>query len=471
MIGLGRAGFAAARALAGAAGSGAVRIWDGAADNVQLKRAAELRRLGVEAQLGGDGLDLLKGACTIVKSPGVPPEIPLVAEALRRRLPLVDELEIGWHLVAAPTVAVTGTNGKSTTAALLTRVLAEHGLVPRLAGNTDFGPPLSDLAAEEQPSSIVAEVSSYQAEFASKLAVDAAVFTNLTPDHLNRHRTMEAYREAKRNLFVRDEWCVPLASLNFDDSLGRRLAAEVRERGGRALTYGFGAGADYRLVDSRWGRREAETVVETPDGTALLRTRLPGRPNAANATAVLALADGLGLAREATLAALAAVDPVPGRYEEIAVDRPFDVVVDFAHSPDSVARNLETARETAAARGGRVLTVLCLLGRTAPLIGPEVGAAARRLSDHLILCGSSYRGEPPLVGLTALLQGARPVEGGRLEIVLRRRAAIASALTAARAGDVVMIVGRGPTTREATDWRGGYVELDDRQVVRELTAS
>jgi UDP-N-acetylmuramoyl-L-alanyl-D-glutamate--2,6-diaminopimelate ligase len=420
--------------------------------------------------LGGDGLAALGNAQTVVKSPGVPPEIPVVAEALRRGVTLVDELEIGWHLVPSPTVAVTGTNGKSTSAALLTQVLAAHGLIPTLAGNTDFGPSLSDLAAEEPPASVVAEVSSYQTEFVSKLAVDAAVFTNLTPDHLNRHRTMEAYGEAKRNLFVRDEWCVPLASLNFDDALGRRIAGEVRERGGRALTYGFGAGADYRLTDSRWGRREAEAVVESPDGTVRLRSRLPGRHNAANATAVLALADGLGLPREVTLAAVAAVDPVPGRYEEIEVDRPYDVVVDFAHSPDSVARNLETARESAAGRGGRVLTVLCLLGRTAPFIGAEVGAVARRLSDHLILCGSSYRGEPRLVALAALLDGARPAEGGQLEIVVDRRAAIARALAAARPGDLVMIVGRGPITREATDWRGGFVELDDRQVVRELTA-
>jgi UDP-N-acetylmuramoyl-L-alanyl-D-glutamate--2,6-diaminopimelate ligase len=445
-----------------------VRVWDAAADSVQLERAAELRGLGVEVRLGGDGLDVLGEARTVVKSPGVPPEAPLVAEARRRGLRLVDELEIGWLLVPVPTVAVTGTNGKSTTAALMVEVLAAHGLAPALAGNTDFGPSLSDLAGE-RPTSIVAEVSSYQTEFASELAVDAAVFTNLTPDHLNRHRTMEAYGAAKRKLFVRGDWCVPFASVNWDDELGRRLAGEVRERGGKVLTYGSGAGADYRIVESSWGRCEAEAVVETPDGVARLESRMPGRHNAENATAVLALGDGFGLPRETTLAAIAAVEPVPGRYEAIEVDRPFDVVVDFAHSPDSVTRNLETARETARARGGRVLTVLCLLGRTAPLIGPEVGAAARRLSDHLVLCGSSYRGEPRLVALAALLAGARAQAGGRLETVVDRRAAIAKVLEAAEAGDVVMIVGRGPVIREATDWRGGFVELDDREVVRELT--
>jgi UDP-N-acetylmuramoyl-L-alanyl-D-glutamate--2,6-diaminopimelate ligase len=470
VVGLGKAGFAAARELAEAAAPGAVRAWDSAADTIQKEGERELERIGVKVGLGGDGLDLLAGVRTLVKSPGVPPEIPLVEEARRRGMALVDELEIGWLLVPAPTVAVTGTNGKSTTAAILTQVLGAHGLQPALAGNTEFGPSLSELAAGGPPASVVAEVSSYQTEFAAELAVDAAVFTNLTPDHLNRHRGMEAYAAAKRRLFVRGDWCVPLASLNADDALGRDLCREVRERGGRALTYGFDEGADYRIVDSRWGMREAESVVETPAGTVRVESRMPGRHNAANAVAALALADGLGLPREATLSALAAVPPVPGRYEAIAVERPFDVVIDFANSPDSVARNLETARETAAARGGRVLTVLCLLGRAAPFIGPEVGAVARRLSDHLVLSGSSYRGEPRLVAMAALLAGARPLDRGGLEIVVDRRQAIAKALEAAAAGDVLMILGRGPTAVEATDRRGGFVELDDREVVRELLA-
>jgi UDP-N-acetylmuramoyl-L-alanyl-D-glutamate--2,6-diaminopimelate ligase len=449
-------------------GAASVRAWDGVADAAQLERAAELRRVGVQVSLGGGGLDLLEGTRTVVKSPGVPPEIPLVAQALRLGLLLVDELEIGWLLVPSPTVAVTGTNGKSTTTALLVQVFAAHGLDPVLAGNTEFGPSLSEMAGAEPPRSIVAEVSSYQTEFATELAVDAAVFTNLTPDHLNRHQNMEAYGAAKRNLFVRGDWCVPLATLNVDDALGVDLAAEVRERGGRVLTYGFEDEAAYRIVDCRWGLREAESVVETPGGTVRIESRLPGRHNAANLTAALALADGLGLARADTLSALATASPVPGRFEAVEVERPFDVVVDFSNSPDSVARNLETARAIAEGRGGRVVTVLCLLGRTAPFIGAEVGAAARQLSDHLILSGSSYRGEARLLALEALLAGARPIDRGSLEIVLDRRAAIAKALEIAEDGDVVMILGRGPTTREATDWRGGFVELDDREVVREL---
>jgi UDP-N-acetylmuramoyl-L-alanyl-D-glutamate--2,6-diaminopimelate ligase len=398
----------------------------------------------------------------------VPPGVPLVAEALRRGLLLVDELEIGWHLVAGPAVAVTGTQGKSTTSAICVELLKAQGLEPVLTGNTEFGPALSGLATGEPPRSVVAEVSSYQAEFAHRLAFDAAVFTNLTPDHLNRHRDMEAYAAAKSRLFVRGDWCVPLASLNFDDRVGRALAGEIGERGGRALTYGFEEGADYRIASCRWGLRDAEVAVEAPDGMVRFETSLPGAHNAANATAVLALGDGLGLSRESTLAALAAASPVPGRFELVEVGRPFDVVVDYAYTRHSVQQVLQTGRRLVTDRGGRLVVVLAVVGRSGPVIGREVAERARELSDLLILSASSYRGEPRLVTLAALAAGARSASGGGLEIVIDRRKAIERALAAARPGDLVMILGRGPTAREATDWHGGFVDLDDREIVREL---
>ena len=468
VVGLGQAGFAAARALAKAVGADSVRAWDAAVDTVQLERAAALRRAGVRVQLGGDGIEAIADAGTIVKSPGVPPEVPVVAEALRRGLPLVDELEIGWHLVAAPAIAVTGTNGKSTTTALCHELFRAHGLSPALTGNSEFAPPLSELALGEPPRSVVVEVSSYQTEFARSLAFNAAIFTNLTRDHLNRHADMEAYGTAKRRLFVRGEWCIPLASLNFDDAFCRRIAAEVQERGGAVLTHGFEKGADYRIAECRWSLREAETAVEAPDGTVRFESQLPGPHNALNATAVLALADGLELPREETLAAIARAQPVPGRFESVEADLPFDVIVDYAYARSSVEAVLRTGRRLVAERDGRLLAVLAIVGRAGPIIGREVASRARELSDHLILCASSYRGEPRMVTLAEMAAGARTASGGELEIVIDRRKAIARALEQARPGDLVMLLGRGPTSREATDWRGGFVELDDRQIVREL---
>jgi UDP-N-acetylmuramoylalanine-D-glutamate ligase len=445
-----------------------VRAWDGAADAAQLKKAAELRRAGVEVRLGGDGLDLLRGARTIVKSPGVPPETLVVAEGSRLGLRLVDELEIGWSLISAPVLAVTGTKGKTTTSFLFVEMLRAHGLDPALVGNTNFGSPVSELALGEAPDSLVVEVSSYQAEFATELAVDAAAFTNLSPDHLNRHKGMEEYAEAKRRLFVRGDWCVPLGSFNADDPLGRRFAREVGERGGNALTYGVAAEADYRIAECRWDLRRAEVVFEAPGGRIEMETRLPGAHNAANVAAALALSEGLGLPREPTVKALSRATAPPGRFEVLDLNQPFDVVVDVAIMTDSVTKVLETARELVAPGGGRLLTVSSIMGYSAPLIGRESGVVARQLSDHLVLTATSYRGEPRLVALAELAAGARAVPGGTLEIVIDRREAIARILSLAREGDVVAILGRGWVPREATDEHGGFRHLDDREIVREL---
>jgi UDP-N-acetylmuramoylalanine-D-glutamate ligase len=468
VVGLGRAGLAAARALAAAADPEATRVWDLEADPPQQQRARALRQIGVDVRLGGDGLDALGDVRTVVKSPGVPPEIPVLAAAARRGIEIVDELDIGWRLVSAPTVAVTGTNGKTTVSALCVEVLAEHGFEPALAGNTLLGPPLSELSLAPPPRSVVAEVSSYQAEYSRALAVDAAIFTNLTPDHLNRHGTMEAYGAAKRRLFIRDDWTVPLAAVNVDDRLGRELADEIEIRGSRALRYGWDTNAAYRIVECSSGLTEGEVRVEAPDGPVDFVTRLPGGHNAANATAVLALADGLGLPRAGTLAALASTAPVPGRFEVIAVDRPFDIVVDLAYTVDSIAKFLAAARARVSQHGGRILTVLAIVGRAGPETGGAAAALARELSDHLILSGTSYRGESRLVSLQAMAVGARAAGGCELEIVIDREAAISRAIAAARPGDFVAILGRGSIRYEATDTRGGSRPLDDRQVAREI---
>ncbi len=468
VVGLGKAGRAAALALAGRTAAGATAAWDGGADSPQQIAARELREQGIRVELGGEGLDLLAGTRTIVKSPGVPLDIPLLLEARRRGIAVVGEFEIGWQLVSAPTVAVTGTNGKTTVSGLCMEVLAGHGLDPVLAGNSEIGPALSALALGPPPRSVVAEVSSFQAELATVLAVDAAVFTNLTPDHLTRHGTMEAYGAAKRRLFLRDGFAVPLAVLNCDDPLGRGLAAELDSRGGRVVRYGRDAAADYRIRACEWGLRESEIEVECPDGSMRLRTRLPGLHNAANAVAVLGLADGLGLPRKPTVAALAGAPGVPGRFEVVDVDRPFDVIVDLGYTADSVGQALAAARAVVAPRKGRLLTVLAVVGRVGPMVGPEAAAEARRRSDHLILSGTSYYGEPRLVTLAAMLGGARAARGCPYEVVIDRAAAIRRALAMARPGDLIAVLGRGPTAREATDARGGFRPLDDREVVREF---
>ena len=420
--------------------------------------------------MGGDGLDVLAGVGTLVKSPGVPLEIAVVAEARRRGIGIVDELDIGWRLVAAPTVAVTGTNGKSTVAGLCVSVLGGAWVEPGSQREHRVRPAPERACASEAPRSIVAEVSSYPAECSPALAVEGAIFTNLTPRPPQPAPDDGGlWRQPSGHSSSSDAETVPVAALNADDELGRAIADDVEDRGGRAIRYGTDAGAEYRIMGCRWGLREAEVEIESPDGPIGLVTRLPGAHNAHNAVSVLAMADGLGLPRDPTLAALAAAAPTPGRFEPVDVGRPFDVVVDFAYSLDSVSAVLDAARPVVESRRGRLITVLGVVGRAGPVSGDEVAAAARERSEHLILSGTSYRGEPRLVTLARLAAGARAARGGELEIVIDRRRAIARR----DGGRAPGRSGRDPRprarpSREATDRRGGFVRLDDRQAAREL---
>ena len=290
---------------------------------------------------------------TAIKSPGIGLDHPLLEAARGKGILVIDELELGWRLSTSPVVAVTGTNGKSTTVALVEAALRAGGRRPTVAGNVeaDQGVPLSAVPPDHD-GWVVAEVSSYQAEGSPEFLPSAAVLTNLTEDHLRRHGSMTEYAAAKRRVFVRGDRSVELAVLNADDAFGASLAVEVSERGGRVLTYGFNGARDYRLSSLRSTLLEGLVGVDTPSGQVRIETGLPGPHNAANVAAALALADGLGLAREPTLAALASAPPVPGRFEPIELSRPFDVIVDFAHSPDGVRQVLRTARELVAERRG-----------------------------------------------------------------------------------------------------------------------
>jgi UDP-N-acetylmuramoyl-L-alanyl-D-glutamate--2,6-diaminopimelate ligase len=301
-----------------------------------------------------------------------------------------------------------------------------------------------------------------------ELLPQAAVFTNLTPDHLHWHGSMKAYGQAKRRLFIDGRRTVELAVLNADDPFGRSLAREIGERGGRTITYGHAQDADYRLTGCRWDARESRVALETPSGPLEIHARLPGPHNAANVATALAVADGLGLARTPTIAAIAAASLPPGRFEPVDAGQPFEVIVDFAHSPDSLTRVLAAMREIATAGCGQLIAVVGLAPSGERSTREECGRAVRAGSDHLILSAWSLKGEPSLVALCGLLAGARQTIGATLEVVLDRRAAIAHGLSLARPGDVVAILGRGPLTGMTLDAHSAPIAFDDREVAREL---
>jgi UDP-N-acetylmuramoyl-L-alanyl-D-glutamate--2,6-diaminopimelate ligase len=468
VAGLGKAGQAAAEALLATPAADGVHAWDGKTIGDVRTAARRLRRRGVDVRLGGDGLDTLDAAgpgTTVVKSPGIDFDIPLLQAAAARGLEVFDELELGWRLSDRPIVGVTGTNGKSTTAQLIAAVLRTTGENACLAGNTEFGPPLTAAPADGW---VVCEVSSFQLEASPSFLPDIAVFTNLTPEHLTRHLTMERYGEAKRAMFVRGERTAGAAIVNYDDPYGRHLTRDVAALGRRVLTYGFDADADIRIEQADWDVREARLRLRTPAGIVRCSTRLPGAHNAANTAAAFAVGHSLGLPAIEIANTLVDVAAPPGRWEVITESESFDVVVDYGHTPDGIRQALTTARGVVDAREDAALrTVFGAVGLRDREKARESGRVAGELSDHLILTtGSAPRG--PRVVRLAELRRAASGSGVEVETVLERRAAIERAIARAQPGDVVVVLGLGALQRIVLDAAGTVQANDDRETVREI---
>ena len=345
-----------------------------------------------------------------------------------------------------------------------------RALTPSSPATSTPGPAFTELSGDEGDV-VVCEASSFQLEGCPAFLPEAALFTNLTHEHLDRHVTIRRYAAAKRRMFVRGRACAPVAVVNVDDRLGARLAEEVLSRGGSALRYGETARADYRLVDCSWTVSDGWVCADTPRGRVELSTRLPGRHNALNALAALALGDALHVAPTRAAAAIGSTAAVPGRFQVIEGDQPFDVVVDYAHNPDGVRHALEAARGLIGARGpGACLRVVC----SAPRIRNQhqrqlMGRIAASMADHLILTTERWPETDASTELPSGFEaGARERPIGCCEVVLDRSDAIARALSAARPGDLVMILGRGSLSGVLLDRSGRPRQFDDRDTARRL---
>ena len=474
VAGLGRAGCAAVDALLAFVPAARIVAWDGASGGRVRSVARGLRRRGVEVQLGGGGVSALEAAgpgATVIWSPGLEPDLPLLRCAKDRGLDVLAELELGWRLTRGPIVGVTGTNGKSTTCQLICMALAAGGRGARLAGNTDFGVPLSAAAgsAADRDDWIVCEVSTFQLESCTSFLPDLAILTNLTLEHLARHGNMGCYGALKRSMFLRGERHALSAVVNLDDPFGRRLAGELSRAGVGVLGYGFDADADVRVERAEWDMREARTSLSTPEGPVELATRLPGRYNASNVAAALAASHALGLSVARTAEALQGAGPPPGRWEVMTEHEHFDVIVDFAHNPDGVRQLLEAARTVIDTRPGAVLrTVLGPTGKHHGEKARQLGALVGALSDHLVLTTGTGTYGPRVVRLDELRRAARGA--GLLEVVLDRRAAIEHAIAAARPGDVIAVLGVGALPELVLDAAGTLLPFDDREAVRQSLA-
>jgi UDP-N-acetylmuramoyl-L-alanyl-D-glutamate--2,6-diaminopimelate ligase len=298
----------------------------------------------------------------------------------------------------------------------------------------------------------------------------AAIFTNLTQDHLDFHLTMDDYFLAKRRLFAPPDGGEPprVAVVNVDDRYGRRLAEELRgpagRRGRALLTFAIDREAAYRAADVESGFAGSSFTALTPEGPIALSTSLPGRFNVQNVLGAVAAVRALGLPLEAIAAALPQAGRVPGRFEPVDEGQPFAVLVDYAHTPDSLENVLQAARPLTRGR------LWCVFGcggdrdrGKRPLMG-EIGA---RLADRTIVTSDNPRSEQPEAIVEQILAGvpaAARVE--RLSVEVDRRAAIEAAVREAREGDVVVIAGKGH--EQGQELAGGEkIPFDDVTVARE----
>ena len=443
-----------------------MHVWDAAEDDALRETAAALRALGASVTLGGDGLALLDAdpaPAAIVKSPGIPARVPLLAAAAARSLPVLDELELAWRLDDRPVVAVTGTNGKSTVAELLRSVLAAAGRRPQIVGNTLTGSPFCELPPDGADT-LVAEVSSFQLEGVDAFLPDAAAVTNLTPEHLWHHGTMARYAAAKRRLVLGPGGVVPIAAIGTHEAFGAQLADAAQAGGARVAR--VGPAGDYTVTGVAIGWSGTRATARTPAGPVEVDVASHGAHMADNALLALALADLLELDRSTSLPALAAAAPVPGRFERVDDDGPVAVVVDFAHNAAGIAAVLRTARALAPAGAVHIACSAPWAYDEAALaaMGTAAGAA-----DSVVVTSDRWRPDEPREAPPAFERGARAAGRAAVTAEPDRAAAIAAAIGAAVPGDVVLILGRG-ARRVALDDDGNRIPFDDRDVARAILA-
>jgi UDP-N-acetylmuramoyl-L-alanyl-D-glutamate--2,6-diaminopimelate ligase len=389
---------------------------------------------------------LERGAAALVVERRLEVEAPqLVVPSVRAAMPRAAVEFFGDPTARLPVAAITGTNGKTTTAYLLWSILAAAGEQPGLLTNVErrVGTDVREVELNTPESIDLQRLFGEMLDQGNRACVMEAtsmasakgrlegtrfavlVFTNLTQDHLDFHGTMEEYFESKRRLFAQADRAV----VNVGDEYGQRLAAELPD----ATTFGPG------------------------DALGELELKLPGRFNIENALAAVAAARTLGIGEQAIKQGIEAVDRVPGRFDRVDEGQPFTVFVDYAHTPGALETALEAARVLA--HGGRVICVFGAGGDRDRAKRPLMGQVVSELADLSLVTSDNPRSEDPAS------IAAEVVDGLDLEVELDRRRAIERALELARPGDIVVIAGKGH--EQGQEIGGRKLPFDDRQVARE----
>lgn len=421
-----------------------------------------------------------RGAAAVVCARQLPLAVPqAIVSDTRRALALGAARFYGDPTQSLDVVGITGTNGKTTTTYLLDSILRTAGRTTGLIGtvetriaderliSTRTTPESADLQgllarmAGLGVTAVSMEVSSHAIDLHRVDGVRFAVgaFTNLTQDHLDYHSTLEEYWAVKSRLFT--EFDMAERVVNLDDPRGADLAASTEAR----WTVGRSKAAIVRAADEQPGPTSTAFSLLTPAGTARLVLPLAGAYNVSNALVAAASALALGVSLADVAAGLEAAPQVPGRLERIDAGQPFSVLVDYAHTPDSLAKAIAAVREVTP---GRVITVFGCGGDRDPQKRALMGEAAGVGSDEVIVTSDNPRSEDPVGIILAIEDGLKPT-GASYAVEVDRRAGIRAALALAAPGDAVLIAGKGHEDYQIFADR--TIHFDDREVAREELSS
>ena len=376
---------------------------------------------------------------------------------------------------------VTGTNGKTTTAFMLDAMLNDTGRKTVLVGTIEYHvageirpsphttPESRDLfelfsaGVEAGATEAVMEVSSHALKQGRVwgLGFDVAIFTNLTRDHLDYHRTMENYFAAKARLFDGSQAPAPRVSvINLEDPYGARLAETARDAHSEVFGYGIEQGV-FRAEDLHMAPYGMSFTMQTPGARIPIRSRLTGRVNVQNLLAATAAALARGLTADQIAEGAEALACVPGRFQTVDRGQPFTVVVDYAHTDDAIRNLTALAREFVSGTGGRVITLFGCGGDRDRAKRPLMGRAAGEGSDFVVLTSDNPRSEDPTAILEDILPGLRET-GVKFKTEPDRAQAIRLAMQSAATGDIVLLAGKGHEKVQILPT--GVIPFDDAEV-------
>jgi UDP-N-acetylmuramoyl-L-alanyl-D-glutamate--2,6-diaminopimelate ligase len=379
-------------------------------------------------------------------------------------------------------IGVTGTNGKTTSTFLMASILKSAGLKTGTVGTLG-----AEAMGEELPSdrttpeadqlqgllsemltrgaqAVAMEVSSHALDQGRTegCEYDAAIFTNLTQDHLDYHRTMEAYMASKLRLFhdyPANSRKPFVAAINLDDPYGNRVVDATR---GRKITFAVNTQANIVARNVNISPGSIAFQADTPSGAIPIKLNIGGAFQISNALGAIAAAQGIGIANSAIEAGLSELKSVPGRFEDISTDRGFHVVVDYAHSPDGLENLISAARRL---EPKRIIVVFGCGGDRDRTKRPIMGRIVGERADVAIITSDNPRSESPDAIITEILPGLRNAPAKTI-VEPDRRTAISMALSEARDGDIVLIAGKGHEDYQEVN--GVKHHFDDREVAREL---